>query len=163
MVDPRPPARPRQVTRLTAWPCCIAVPAGFEPSSEPPSERSGAGPDRRRPAAHRHALVPCWPAESGRADLAVRPSELLAKLPVLLPQPADLGVDGLEPAPQGGVGGALAGRDRRRGGCTTRDGSEPLDLGAQVLLAVEPGAGDPGRSRSEERRVGKECRSRWSP
>ena len=26
-----------------------------------------------------------------------------------------------------------------------------------------PGDGEPGKVRSEERRVGKECRSRWSP
>src|SRR3989449_11586565 len=26
-----------------------------------------------------------------------------------------------------------------------------------------PGPGEPGNERSEERRVGKECRSRWSP
>ena len=33
-------------------------------------------------------------------------------------------------------------------------------LGAQVLVACAPGM---QASRSEERRVGKECRSRWSP
>src|SRR5256885_736202 len=41
------------------------------------------------------------------------------------------------------------------------------DLGHQVVLIVGDYTGmvgDPsGRSRSEERRVGKECRSRWSP
>src|ERR1035437_7426880 len=46
---------------------------------------------------------------------------------------------------------------RRRGGM----------LAAATLLAVYPAniqmAVDAGRPRSEERRVGKECRSRWSP
>ena len=36
-----------------------------------------------------------------------------------------------------------------------------LELGANLnILSGETGA---GKSRSEERRVGKECRSRWSP
>src|SRR3712207_9268946 len=43
------------------------------------------------------------------------------------------------------------------------------DYGADVLKIEMPGMGDPLRElepfdgRSEERRVGKECRSRWSP
>ena len=32
-----------------------------------------------------------------------------------------------------------------------------------VVWTVEEGDVDPPRNRSEERRVGKECRSRWSP
>src|SRR5205807_6674216 len=45
-----------------------------------------------------------------------------------------------------------------------------LDEGERRLPAPEPHplyfvelVGDPGVARSEERRVGKECRSRWSP
>ena len=34
---------------------------------------------------------------------------------------------------------------------------------ALVSDAGTPGISDPGHRRSEERRVGKECRSRWSP
>ena len=33
----------------------------------------------------------------------------------------------------------------------------------QKLLALEPTLGELEKARSEERRVGKECRSRWSP
>ena len=32
-----------------------------------------------------------------------------------------------------------------------------------VLIDSGHGGSDPGKIRSEERRVGKECRSRWSP
>ena len=37
------------------------------------------------------------------------------------------------------------------------------DFGAEVIKLEQPKVGDPMRERSEERRVGKECRSRWSP
>ena len=48
----------------------------------------------------------------------------------------------------------------------SQTGAAPVD--ASVRLAeggssFEPVSGAPERSRSEERRVGKECRSRWSP
>src|SRR3989454_12516760 len=41
-----------------------------------------------------------------------------------------------------------------------------LDLGFRALAALQPGTRSiaiTGTNRSEERRVGKECRSRWSP
>ena len=38
-----------------------------------------------------------------------------------------------------------------------------LELGADPEVALVPDAGAALRGRSEERRVGKECRSRWSP
>src|SRR2546430_13088618 len=40
-----------------------------------------------------------------------------------------------------------------------------LDVGrdAQVQVLAQPVAHEAARARSEERRVGKECRSRWSP
>src|SRR2546430_4445744 len=34
---------------------------------------------------------------------------------------------------------------------------------ADLIIAVRKGTGRTGQGRSEERRVGKECRSRWSP
>ena len=41
---------------------------------------------------------------------------------------------------------------------------EMKDLGvADVILNIKLLRGDDGGIRSEERRVGKECRSRWSP
>ena len=38
-----------------------------------------------------------------------------------------------------------------------------LGIGLSMFVAEDPGARDPEVARSEERRVGKECRSRWSP
>src|SRR2546425_10838356 len=41
-----------------------------------------------------------------------------------------------------------------------------VEFGVAVRRIIEPGGTSPARvltSRSEERRVGKECRSRWSP
>src|SRR6266542_6676628 len=47
------------------------------------------------------------------------------------------------------------------------DGSTAFDDGAGQVSGTwvtgRPASGQPGLSRSEERRVGKECRSRWSP
>ena len=42
-------------------------------------------------------------------------------------------------------------------------GSTETALSAIMQHLLDDGFGDKGRSRSEERRVGKECRSRWSP
>ena len=39
----------------------------------------------------------------------------------------------------------------------------PLPAGESAEVAVVLGGGTESSSRSEERRVGKECRSRWSP
>jgi len=36
-------------------------------------------------------------------------------------------------------------------------------LGSQLIARAAGGVVEPGPERSEERRVGKECRSRWSP
>src|SRR6266545_2163918 len=49
----------------------------------------------------------------GGAAFPERAGELLAELVVVGAQSADLGVDGFQPAPQGGVGGTLPRRDRR--------------------------------------------------
>ena len=46
----------------------------------------------------------------------------------------------------------------RAAGAADRHAGIPDDT-----LAVQAAASAPGRIRSEERRVGKECRSRWSP
>ena len=49
---------------------------------------------------------------------------------------------------------------QRRGGCVhVRNADEKVLPDLQDVAAVQSA----GRSRSEERRVGKECRSRWSP
>src|SRR2546428_13963541 len=47
----------------------------------------------------------------------------------------------------------------------TSGGTKPKDPPelAGDESAGAPNRGEPGRDRSEERRVGKECRSRWSP
>ena len=42
-------------------------------------------------------------------------------------------------------------------------GREDLGGGTAAWFQLEAGAWPDGRLRSEERRVGKECRSRWSP
>src|SRR5256885_3873974 len=52
--------------------------------------------------------------------------------------------------------GELGGRRERRQHCWP-------ECGVAGLRQVEPGKLHQGRMRSEERRVGKECRSRWSP
>src|SRR3712207_9534340 len=38
-----------------------------------------------------------------------------------------------------------------------------LDVYASIFEVLEQGLGERFKARSEERRVGKECRSRWSP
>ena len=45
----------------------------------------------------------------------------------------------------------------------TGDRTSDSSQGKTVNVLLGMGAGNGGRSRSEERRVGKECRSRWSP
>jgi hypothetical protein len=82
---------------------------------------------------------------AGGAQLAEGPGKPLAQLPVLLPLPADLGARGLQPAAQRGLRRPLPDWDRRRSGRPPGEGAEPLDLLAQVPLAVQPGAGDPRR------------------
>src|SRR2546422_10463960 len=50
--------------------------------------------------------------------------------------------------------------------CLLKPGMTVVDVGANIGLytAIAAGSvGPAGRVRSEERRVGKECRSRWSP
>ena len=41
--------------------------------------------------------------------------------------------------------------------------SEPMIIGRRFLVKINANIGNSAVSRSEERRVGKECRSRWSP
>src|SRR6266487_6712801 len=77
------------------------------------------------------------------------------------------------------LGSLVAGRVGARG-CLAREGRglEELVVGLRTLRPAERGTGGAtkgvgsrgrcrrrsgGRERSEERRVGKECRSRWSP
>src|SRR5260370_29210614 len=66
--------------------------------------------------------------------------------------------------PSRGRGTWLEKRPRHRDGCAGHDGTRPTpsDHGATPRLQVPPRHGG-WYSRSEERRVGKECRSRWSP
>ena len=49
----------------------------------------------------------------------------------------------------------------RRGGGLSEE--HPADLGAHVIKGLVERTGINPSARSEERRVGKECRSRWSP
>ena len=72
----------------------------------------------------------------GVGELSAQPLVVLAELTVAC-------LRGLEPAQQGGVGGALSGRDGRCWG-SSGDLAEPFDVGAQVRLGVEPGTGDTG-------------------
>src|SRR5688572_33216303 len=85
------------------------------------------------------------------------------------------GILGDRPAPCEYVPGEIGGRVADRG-YTVRDvqGQQRLVLGDQLIAATEvhvhvpeprncESAGGIDRVRSEERRVGKECRSRWSP
>src|ERR1035438_6264426 len=43
-----------------------------------------------------------------------------------------------------------------------RPSSQPLSAALGIHRAAQPGKSSSDRDRSEERRVGKECRSRWS-
>src|SRR3712207_8739848 len=43
------------------------------------------------------------------------------------------------------------------------DLSRAVDLGYRLVLSRPPSGTEKDHARSEERRVGKECRSRWSP
>ena len=52
---------------------------------------------------------------------------------------------------------------KESGGAGTLKGSFELDLAQKTFEAVFEVRVPADRSRSEERRVGKECRSRWSP
>ena len=108
---------------------------------------SGAGSDRRRPGAAPVAWRVGLAVELGRSTVAQRPGQLLGELLVLVAQPADLAVGGLQTLPQRSVGGALAGRDRRRIRCPLMllvPGAQPTDLKPKVRLGVQPGAGDAG-------------------
>lgn len=105
------------------------------------STRPSAGPDDRYGFLSRRV--------AGAADDVRRPAfsegqgERLAELPVLLLQSSNALGGGLQPLQQRGVGGALpvGNRPARRG--WGPPSSEALDLGPQVGLVVEPGAGDP--------------------
>src|SRR2546430_10149556 len=56
------------------------------------------------------------------------------------------------------------GQQDRAGRGSRRADVDLVAVVAKTLPVGEPRAGeDPGGARSEERRVGKECRSRWSP
>jgi hypothetical protein len=74
----------------------------------------------------------------GCAMLAECPGQLLAELSVLFPEAAEFGACSLEAALQGGVGGALARGDDGAGGGAGLVAAEPLDLGTEVRLGVEP-------------------------
>src|SRR2546430_4257096 len=90
----------------------------------------------------RHTIFDCdWSSDVCSSDLAT--------------WPGDAGGAGVEVALPGHV---APDRDERRG-------AEPVALGAEQRGDddVAPRAQPAVRSRSEERRVGKECRSRWSP
>src|SRR2546426_9699628 len=68
--------------------------------------------------------------------------------------------------PRGAARGARASPGRRSRPARAGRGTDPRVRGSPIPRAV-PGGGlrarGSGRTRSEERRVGKECRSRWAP
>src|SRR3712207_8753573 len=79
-------------------------------------------------------------AEDGIRDIGVTGVQTCA-LPIWDPDRALRAADGRAGAAGGDAAAGAAGR--------------PVD--------ARPGSAGPARPRSEERRVGKECRSRWSP
>src|SRR2546421_6857231 len=91
-------------------------------------------------------------AEDGIRDLIVTGVQTSA-LPILMPCSVYCPLRHMShsPAPHGGHG---TGSGRRTNPTTRSPVASPLPAGAS---ATRP------RFRSEERRVGKECRSRWSP
>src|SRR5690606_40799556 len=94
-------------------------------------------------------------AEDGIRDFHVTGVQTCA-LPIFHGQHGQRPVDRL----RGGIHGAE--RTRRvafRGSCTTQTDERAEPRGAQEERSTH----SPPLSRSEERRVGKECRSRWSP
>src|SRR2546430_9027323 len=70
---------------------------------------------------------------------------------------SDLSPTASPTAPRGGAAGSAP--------HLARPGRRPPDAKMRTRDAGPPGGGlaDSSRRRSEERRVGKECRSRWSP
>src|SRR3712207_7421335 len=91
-------------------------------------------------------------AEDGIRDIGVTGVQTCA-LPIL----AEGGVDELH------AGHILAGLDAP---CARYRRRERAGVAQQVGAAVPPGVGhgvEEAEERSEERRVGKECRSRWAP
>src|SRR3989475_1443998 len=89
-------------------------------------------------------------AEDGIRDLTVTGVQTCA-LPIFGPE----GEKALRPVQH---------LERRLGATVLRDALEQEDLaGARRAVRELQADGDGGAGRSEERRVGKECRSRWSP
>src|SRR2546427_1208061 len=84
-------------------------------------------------------------AEDGIRDLTVTGVQTCALPICALPIPR-------------GHGEVRSGDERERAGARVHDG-DPLPRRALLLERIAAA----GRERSEERRVGKECRSRWSP
>src|SRR6266851_8798887 len=67
----------------------------------------------------------------GAGDLAAKPGVVLAEPGAFFQEAAPFGVGGFQAPKQGAAGGALAGRDGRRGG-SPGGVAEPLDLLADV-------------------------------
>src|SRR3712207_10795 len=119
------------------------------PSSPEPERRPAAGQAAGR---GRRSAVPAL--SLGCLD-DVRPGSLLVAMPALTdPTFAGAVVYVLDHSDSGTIGVVLGRPSEVRIGDVLPGWSE---------LAVEPGVFHVGGPRSEERRVGKECRSRWSP
>src|SRR5256884_2449377 len=89
-------------------------------------------------------------AEDGIRDVAVTGVQTCA-----LPISRGEGADRLDERASGGACREELDRQER--------GQAPEDVEVVPLDDIPNGCGDDDPARSEERRVGKECRSRWSP
>jgi len=90
-------------------------------------------------------VVPAVPAgDVGGAVLTERAGEGVAELVVVVLEAVDALGCGLQARQQRGLGGALTFGWDSGPRCWSVAAAEPLDLGAQVVLGVEPGPGDSG-------------------
>src|ERR1044071_7402475 len=105
---------------------------------------ASAGPDHFRVVAVRRVAAVTSAEDGGGPAVPERCGQGVAELAVVVLEPRDAVGGGVQAAQQRGVGGALPiGRDRGWG-ARALTVAEPLDLGSQIVLGVEPGTGDAG-------------------
>ena len=73
------------------------------------------------------------------------------------------GIDGLVPCGTTGESPTLSTEERERLIALTVEAAAERPSRSRVTVIAGTGTNDTAATRSEERRVGKECRSRWSP